>query len=36
MTNVADKNPEVVAALAGLAHKFDAELKANARPPGKV
>jgi arylsulfatase A-like enzyme len=36
MTNVADKNPDVVAALAALAHKFDAELKANARPPGKV
>ncbi len=36
MTNVADKNPDVVAALAALARKFDAELKANARPPGKV
>jgi arylsulfatase A-like enzyme len=36
MTNVADKNPEVVAALTELARKFDAELKANARPPGKV
>jgi arylsulfatase A-like enzyme len=34
--NLADKNPDVVAALAALAHKFDAELRANARPPGKV
>jgi len=36
MTNLADKNPDVVAALAELARKFDAELKANARPPGKA
>jgi arylsulfatase A-like enzyme len=35
-TDVADKNPDVVAALAEIARKFDAELKANARPPGKV
>jgi arylsulfatase A-like enzyme len=35
-TNVADKNPDVVAALDEIARKFDAELKANARPPGKV
>lgn len=35
-TNLADKNPDVVAALAELARKFDAELKTNARPPGKV
>ena len=35
-TNVADKNPDVVSALTKLAHAFDAELKANARPPGKV
>ena len=36
MTNLADKNPDVVATLNEIARKFDAELKANARPPGKV
>jgi arylsulfatase A-like enzyme len=35
-TDVAGKNPEVVAALTKIAQAFDAELKANARPPGKV
>ena len=35
-TNVADKNPDVVQRLAGLARKFDEQLKAKARPAGKV
>jgi len=35
-TNVADKNPDMVSALTKIAHTFDAELKANARPPGKA
>jgi len=35
-TNVAAKNPDVVARLTAVALKFDADLRANARPPGKI
>jgi len=35
-TNVAAKNPDIVAKLKAIAAKFDADLKANARPPGKI
>ena len=35
-TNVAAKNPDVVKRLTGLLERFDAELKANLRPPGMV
>ena len=35
-TNVAANNPDVVARLTEIALKFDAELKADARPPGKI
>jgi len=35
-TDVAAKNPDIVAKLKAIAAKFDAELKANARQPGKI
>ncbi|MBN2059604.1 MAG: sulfatase-like hydrolase/transferase [Deltaproteobacteria bacterium] len=35
-TNVADQYPDIVARLSQLAREFDAELKQNARPPGRV
>jgi len=35
-TNVAGKHPDVVKRLTELLGTFDAELKANSRPPGKV
>jgi len=35
-TNVAETHPEIVARLTGVMEEFDRELKANARPPGKV
>ena len=35
-TNVAEKYPDVVKRLSQLAKEFDAELKQNARPPGRV
>lgn len=34
--NLASENPDVVKRLSGLMDKFDAELKANSRPAGKV
>ena len=35
-TNVSDQYPDVVNRLSQLAKEFDAELKQNARPPGRV
>lgn len=35
-TNVAETHPEIVARLTALMEEFDRDLKANARPPGKV
>jgi len=35
-TNLADKNPDVVRRLTERFQRFDKELKANLRPPGKV
>ena len=35
-TNVADQHPDILARLSQLAREFDAELKQNARPPGRV
>ncbi|MHC4330880.1 MAG: sulfatase family protein [Planctomycetota bacterium] len=34
--NLADNHPEIVERLANVMKEFDAELKANSRPPGKV
>lgn len=34
--NVAENHPEIVERLTGTMRDFDAELKANSRPPGKV
>ncbi|MFW6162630.1 MAG: sulfatase [Planctomycetota bacterium] len=34
--NVADQHPDVVARLTALVRRFDAELKAHSRPPGRV
>ena len=34
--NVAERHPEIVARLTGVMEEFDRELKAHARPPGKV
>lgn len=35
-TNVADRHPDVVARLERLLAEFDAEIKANSRPPAKA
>jgi len=34
--NLATENPEIVKKLTGLLKTFDAEIKANLRPPGKA
>jgi hypothetical protein len=34
--NLADKHPAVVGLLIGMMERFDRDLKANARPPGRA